>query len=150
MLICLLESKHHVHRSHDHTLSSALLELHLHEASATFLPHSRCRELWQNVPYRIRQTLLQTADCFRPFRRLRKLSGKLQENLCIWYLESDFQTSGFCLLLQRNSQHLRQSLATLGSPPQNTLTRPRTQIIFFRHIDLQNLRQGRYALFSGE
>ena len=47
-------------------------------------------------------------------------------------------------------QHLRQLLATHGSPPQNTQTRLRTQIISFRHSRLQNLRQGRCVFFVGD
>ena len=41
------------------------------------------------------------------------------------------------------SSKLRQLLATGGSPAEYTQTRLRTQIVFFRHSRLQNLRQGR-------
>src|SRR5699024_12145569 len=54
------------------------------------------------------------------------------------------------LTLQRLPQKFRQFLATGGSPAEYTQTRLRTQIVFFRHSRLQNLRQGRYVFCAGE
>ena len=53
------------------------------------------------------------------------------------------------LLFQGKAQHFGQLFATCGSPPQNTLTSLRTQIVFFRHLLRQNLRQERSVFFAG-
>ena len=58
--------------------------------------------------------------------------------------------SGRCLPLQRRFQDGGQLFATSGSPPQNTQTGLPTQIVFFRHFRLQDLRQGRCGVFAGE
>ena len=50
------------------------------------------------------------------------------------------------LTFERNPQFLRQFLSSLLCSPQYPQTRPRTQIVFLRHIfhRLQNPRQGRF------
>ena len=53
------------------------------------------------------------------------------------------------LPFQCRLQHRRQFFATHGSPPQNTQTRLRTQIILLGHRGLQNLRQGRCVFSFG-
>ena len=53
------------------------------------------------------------------------------------------------LPFQCRLQHRRQLFATHGSPPQNTQTRLRTQIVFWGHRGLQNLRQGRCVFSFG-
>ena len=53
------------------------------------------------------------------------------------------------LPFQSCPQHFRQFFATHGGSPQNTLTSLRTQIVFFRHLFRQNLRQERSVFFAG-
>ena len=54
------------------------------------------------------------------------------------------------LPFQSCPQHFRQFFATHGGSPHNTLTSLRTQIVFFRHLLRQNLRQERSVFFAGE
>ncbi len=54
-----------------------------------------------------------------------------------------------CLIPQGAFQQFRQFLPPLLRPAENPRTGGRTQIVFFRHCFLQNLRQGRFSFFAG-
>ena len=111
------------------------------------LPHIRCSSHWRSVLCRNRPLQGRTADAhalapgvFRsppwshPSSPRHDRSGRF------------FRSS---LPFQCRLQHRRQLFATHGSPPQNTQTRLRTQIVFLGHRGLQNLRQGRCVFSFG-
>ena len=117
-------------------------------ALGRFLLHTRCPPTVRNAPYRTRPPPSRMGDGVprpagyrRPPRSHPYGSRPGHSGRSFRFLRS--------LPLQRDPQDLRQLFATHGSPPQNTPTRLRTQIISPGHVPLQNLRQGRYVFFSG-
>ena len=123
------------------------------QGSLTCLPESRrpCHHLRSHFLFlESSVSAPQKADYCHPFQMWKGRSVPLQEDPYILSPVRGFQTlSCCCLLLQCPLQNRWQFLATHGSPAENTQTSLLTQIVFFRHSSLQNLRQGRYVFFSG-
>ena len=68
-----------------------------------------------------------------------------------YLLHDDYENDQDLPPVRENQEtHFRQLFATSGSPPQNTQTGLLTQIVFFRHLCLQDLRQGRCGVCVGE
>ena len=119
--------------------------------SVTALPRIRCFLHLQNARCRNQRLPEHTADAHAPLPGgFRSHLGKHPSACRPGRSDKSVLLLRCCLPLQCRFQHRRQLFATHGSPPQNTETRLRTQIVPLGHSGLQNLRQGRYVFFFGE
>ena len=119
--------------------------------SVTVPLHIRCFWRSLNAQYRSRQLPEHTADAHAPLPGgFRSHPGKHPSAYRPGRSDRSVLLLRCSLPFQRCFQHRRQLFATHGSPPQNTETRLRTQIVPLGHSGLQNLRQGRYVFVFGE